>query len=91
MGILSRIFGDTRLLQDKEIYSQIFEAVAAARTTITPPEDELLQKLRKFVNKSPCLEEAFYLQLYYNLSLSVKLNEKMELTQAECISINSCG
>ncbi len=30
---------------------------------ITPPEDELQHQLRKFVIKSPCPEEAFYLQI----------------------------
>ncbi len=32
-------------------------------TSITPPEDELQQQIRKFVTKSPCPDEAFYFQI----------------------------
>ncbi len=34
-------------------------------TSIAQPEDELQQQFRKFVNKPPCPEEAFCLQISY--------------------------
>ncbi len=47
----SEVFGERGLLHDKEVYSC---------TSITSPEDELQQQLRKFVNKLPCPEETFF-------------------------------
>ncbi len=43
---------------------------------ITPPEDELQYQLRKFVNKFPCPEEAFYFQVFYSGFYSIIRNVK---------------
>ncbi len=48
---------------DKFKYQQLHSLLCIS---ITPPEDELHQQHRKIVNKHPCSEEAFYLQIFYS-------------------------
>ncbi len=42
-------------------------------SSITPPEDDLQQQIRKCVTKNPCPDEAFYLQIFYSGCPSTRL------------------
>ncbi len=44
-------------------------------TSITPPEDELQHQLWKFMTKSPCPDEAFYIQIFNSGCRSTRLSE----------------
>ncbi len=58
--------------------------VPASPHSIIPPEDELQHQLRKFVNKSPCPEEAFE-----NLILHKQIS--MPSNKVECTVWKLCG
>ncbi len=58
-----------------------FECHHSSCTNITPPEDELQQHLRKFVNKSPCPEVDFYLQ---TLTIQLQLLVVATRTSTSC-------
>ncbi len=71
----SGIFVNNGKLQKKRIYINNPLPHSLWCTSITPPEGEVQHQLRKFVNKSPCPEQAFYFQIRVYCFFSLNATE----------------